>query len=72
MTDHQRVGESQDDGSQLSDDDRKTYREQFAVMMFLVHCHCFTMVVFIAFLITNLFLDVLNFRLDVQSYCFIQ
>ena len=49
MTDHQRVGESQNDGSQLSDDDRKTYRKQFAVMMFLVHCHCFTMVVYIAF-----------------------
>ena len=39
MTNHQRVGESQDDGSQLSDDDRNTDGKQFPVVMFIVTCN---------------------------------
>ena len=39
MTDHQRVGESQDDGTQLSDDDRNTDGKQFPVVMFIVACY---------------------------------
>ena len=36
---HKRVGESQDDGSQLSDDDRNTDGKQFPVVMFIVTCN---------------------------------
>ena len=39
MTYHQRVGESQDDGTQLSDDDRNTDGKQFPVVMFIMACN---------------------------------
>ena len=36
MANHQRISKSQDDGTQLSDDDRNADSQQFPVVMFLV------------------------------------